>query len=119
MAKLLNLDQVAADGCQLAEPQAMFMELIIVTSGDPCRTGCAYFDAGHCPAYQKHHEYPKEGRRREAAAKAAEREKQNRIRGNDLIGGQYAGMSIRQIAQHTGLSLNQVRDKKQQGAFRE
>jgi len=39
-------------GCKLARPHTViFSEIVKRTNGDPCRTGCAYFDFGKCPAF--------------------------------------------------------------------
>lgn len=40
-------------GCELAKSPLIFLGLHKVTRGDPCTTGCAYFNSGKCPAYLK------------------------------------------------------------------
>lgn len=39
--------------CQLLQPMVMFLGIHAATNGDPCTTGCAYFNGGKCPAYRK------------------------------------------------------------------
>lgn len=59
------------DGCELSEPQELFVAILVETHGDPCTTGCAYFKGGKCPAYQKYHSDAQDKRRAaEAKAKA-------------------------------------------------
>lgn len=40
-----------ADRCRLTNTPALFAGLYQSTNGDPCTTGCAYFQGGRCPAY--------------------------------------------------------------------
>jgi len=39
--------------CQLLKPIELFIGLHGATNGDPCTTGCAYFNGGKCAAYRK------------------------------------------------------------------
>lgn len=39
--------------CKLLRPMTMFLLLHKATNGDPCTTGCAYYDGGRCPDYRK------------------------------------------------------------------
>ena len=39
--------------CQLLKPIAIFAGIHQATGGDPCTTGCAYFNGGKCSAYRK------------------------------------------------------------------
>lgn len=38
--------------CQLLKPIQLFIGLHAATNGDPCTTGCAYFNGGKCAAYR-------------------------------------------------------------------
>jgi len=41
-------------GCKLMESgESMFTHIFNNTNGDPCATGCAWFDNGKCPAHIK------------------------------------------------------------------
>lgn len=98
--------------CQLANPPELFNGLVAATRGDPCTTGCVYFDKGKCPAYLKWHSVPVE---------AAWHKKQDEVRAHTdqsgLIGGKWSGMTIRQIAEKEGISLGEARRRKQAGAY--
>lgn len=40
--------------CQLARPRFdIFAAVYQQTGGDPCRTGCAFFESGKCEAFRK------------------------------------------------------------------
>ena len=40
-------------GCELATPFILFVMIHQKTRGDPCTTGCAYYENGKCAAYRK------------------------------------------------------------------
>jgi len=50
-------EHTAADfletSCQLAKPFDIFLGLFQATGGNPCTTGCAYFERGKCEAYRQ------------------------------------------------------------------
>jgi hypothetical protein len=109
-----DLEKLKADGCQLVEPQELFIGLMLATRGDPCTTGCAYFKDGKCPAYLKHHSDAQEA----ARAKQADYRRSHSDQ-SGMIGGQWSGMSIKQIAEKEGISLNQARENKRAGKYAE
>lgn len=110
-----NPATLLADGCKLADPSAMFIALVeYAPNRELCLTGCAYFNGGKCPAYLKHHNKPKE----EVQRRVAEHQKAYTDQ-SGLIGGKWAGMTIRQIAEKEGISLNQVRQRKLDGHYKE
>lgn len=107
-----NLDQLKQDGCQLVEPKEMFKALMVATMGDPCTTGCTYFEGGKCPAYLKYHSIEIDKRAQK---------KQDHVRAHTdqsgLIGGKWSGKTIRQIAEIEGISLSEARRRKQAGNY--
>lgn len=107
------------DGCQLATPSKLFLLVYEVSNGNPCGTGCAYNQDGKCPAFLKHHSYPKMKIKQEQDKKEAEEKAKAMRDGTDLIGGKWKGMSIKQIAAVEGISLNKARDNKLAGRYRE
>lgn len=113
-----DLEQLKQDGCQLVEPKERFAALMVASSGDPCTTGCTYFKAGTCPAYQKYHSkainerIKTESERTKAHTKAYSDQ-------SGLIGGQWEGKTIRQIAKAENISLNEARRRKQEGKYAE
>ena len=48
-----TVEQFLGTDCQLLKPFDMFMALHQATLGDPCTTGCSYFNGGKCEAYRK------------------------------------------------------------------
>ena len=49
---LIALEQfLERDDCRLLDPLPLFIGIHQATNGDPCTTGCAYFDGGKCSAY--------------------------------------------------------------------
>lgn len=44
--------------CQLFNPLQMFVYIHHATKGDPCTTGCAWYQDGECPGYKKLHDRP-------------------------------------------------------------
>ena len=49
---MIRLDQfLEREDCQLANPRDLFIAIHYATGGDPCTTGCAYFEGGKCHAY--------------------------------------------------------------------
>ncbi len=107
-----NLKVLESDGCQLAYPADLFKGLMAATHGDPCRTGCAYFNDGKCPAFLKHDSEEQDKRARAKAEHARSQTDQS-----GLIGGEWLGMTIRQIAEKEGISLNEARRRKQDGKY--
>ncbi len=41
-------------GCKLAQPYDIFIGIFMLTEGNPC-VGCAYYEEGKCPGYQRYH----------------------------------------------------------------
>lgn len=88
---MITLMQFAErDDCQLAKPVAMFYGLYLVTGGDPCTTGCAYFNGGKCPAYL-------------ALTKPS------------VTATSPQGETVREAAARLGLSISEIRRKRKQG----
>lgn len=48
-----TVTQFQKTDCQLLEPIHIFVGIYQATGGDPCTTGCAYFNGGACAAYRK------------------------------------------------------------------
>ena len=49
---MIRLDQfLEREDCQLTTPRGLFIGIYQATNGNPCTTGCAYFEGGKCPAY--------------------------------------------------------------------
>lgn len=46
-----TVKQFMETDCQLLNPMHLFLGLHTATGGDPCTTGCTYFNGGKCPAY--------------------------------------------------------------------
>ena len=108
-----DLAKLHEDGCELSSPPELFRLLMLSTFGDPCTTGCSYFNNGKCPAYNKYHSIPEDIRRRGSADLVRSHSDQS-----GLIGGRWEGLSIRQIALEQGISLNEARRRKQAGQYR-
>lgn len=90
-----NINVLKADGCQLAEPAIVFYGIHNATAGDPCKTGCAYFNDGKCPAYRKHHT---DFKKPDGSPKAPEK-------------------TIKQWATELGISVSEVRRRKANNAL--
>ena len=80
-------------GCALAKPIGLFLGLFAATNGDPCTTGCAYYQGGKCPAYRAMKDAPQK--------KAAQQEPQE---------------TVREMAQRLGISISEVRRRRRRGA---
>jgi len=110
-----DLQVLKTDGCKLVEPESMFRALLITTSGDPCTTGCAYFRDGKCPAYLKYHT---DEIHKQYQAKV-DYEKSHTDQ-SGLIGGQWRGMSSKQIREKEGgISPNEFAKRKAAGKYKE
>jgi hypothetical protein len=48
-----TIDEFLLTDCRLLKPLPIFIGIYTATSGDPCTTGCAYFEGGNCPDYRK------------------------------------------------------------------
>lgn len=48
-----EISEFMTTDCKLLTPLPLFLGLHQATNGDPCTTGCAYFNGGKCPAYRK------------------------------------------------------------------
>ena len=107
-----DLDQLEEAGCQLAKPPEMFKALMLATNGDPCTTGCAFFDGGKCSAYLKHHSVPEKLNHQKQVE-----HKRSHTDQSGLIGGKWAGMSIKKIAQAERISINEAQRRKNAGAY--
>ena len=76
-------------GCILTETINLFLSLYAVTDGDPCTTGCAYYEGGKCPAYRSMIGAPQK--------KAAQQEPQE---------------TVREAAARLGVSISEVRRRR-------
>lgn len=47
-----TVEEFAAAGCQLSTRVVIFRAIHVRTQGDPCKTGCAYYERGRCPAFR-------------------------------------------------------------------
>ena len=109
-----DLKKLENAGCQLAYPPALFQGLLKATHGDPCTTGCAYFDEGKCPAYRRYHSEA----RFQAAEAARTKEPLCKSDPFNLIGGQWAGMTSAQIMAKEGISRGEFQKRKQAGHYK-
>lgn len=103
MLTTINPSVLKDAGCQLATRPQLFVGLCQVTNNDPCKTGCVFFEGGRCPAYRKYHS------------------NFNKVAPgpvDPLIGGAWAGMTMKQIAAKEGISLNEARRRKQDGRYK-
>ena len=50
---MINIEDFDPVHCSLAANWHIFKALYDVTSGDPCRTGCAWYQGGKCPEFQR------------------------------------------------------------------
>lgn len=48
---LPTIEDFERAGCALSFPSVVFRAIVKLT-GDPCRTGCAYFEGGACQAFR-------------------------------------------------------------------
>lgn len=39
--------------CKLFKPIQVFIHIYHITNGDPCTTGCVYYQNGKCPGYKQ------------------------------------------------------------------
>lgn len=111
---MVSTKTLAENGCQLADPPHLFEALLLETRGDPCKTGCMYFQEGSCIAYQRFHTDAIQYRRQKEADLQRARTDQS-----GLIGGKWAGVPIKQIAEMEGISLSEARRRKQAGMYKD
>ena len=82
---MIRLDQfVEREDCRLVNPEQMFIAIYQATRGDPCTTGCAYFEGGECPAYLALTKKP-------------------------VVPSSPQGETVREAAQRLGVSISEVR----------
>ena len=97
------------DGCIQCESEGLrelWPLLVIGTLGDPCTTGCPAFKGGACLAYRKYSRTVFRGRANKAAATTP-----------NNGSGEWAGLSMKQIAAKEGISLNEARKRKREGKY--
>lgn len=83
------LQFLESDDCQLAAPAPVFIGIWHATGGDPCTTGCAYFEGGKCPAYR-------------ALTKPA------------VVADSPKGETVREAAARLGVSISEVRRQRKE-----
>ena len=82
---MIRLDQfLERDDCELAKSRGLFIAIHHATNGDPCTTGCAWFDNGKCPAYKALTKPP-------------------------VVPSSPQGETVRAAAQRLGVSISEVR----------
>lgn len=94
-----------ASGCQLIRPQLVFIAIYRETNGDPCTTGCAYYERGTCPAYIKHYSDKRK-------KKLAQEKKSATLPPGTR---DHPGKTVAEIAKILGISKNEVRRRKASG----
>lgn len=109
---LASFDTLKEAGCIQCESEIlrrMFHLLMAISKSDPC-TKCPAFHGGKCKVYQQYHSI--------AINQKSRKEKQLKkatVPNNGT--GRWANMSMKQIAQTEGISLNEARRRKAAGAY--
>ncbi len=109
----IDFDTLMAEGCIQCEFEGLrerWPLLVHETLGDPCTTGCPAFKGGACPAYQKYSRTAVRERVNKAATLKAATTPNNGS-------GEWAGLSMKQIAVKEGVSLNEARKRKREGKY--
>jgi hypothetical protein len=98
------VETLAADGCVLAQDMGHgFIGLYQATKFNPCR---------NC-----HHRKKEDGKDCAAMKKWGEKNPEVPQEHQKLIGGKFAGWSMKKIAEFEGISLNEARRRKQRGDY--
>lgn len=93
MLATTDLELLQRDGCKLATPNGLLVQLTQEV-GDPCTTGCSYYNGGKCPAFRLHNT--------RSPHRPPEVQK---------------GLTMKQIANKYGISLNEARRRKLHGTL--
>ena len=108
-----DFDTLMAEGCIQCESEGLrewWPLLVIATQRDPCTTGCPAFKDGACLAYQKYSRTAICERNDKVAALKVATTPNNGS-------GEWAGLSMKQIAAKEGISLNEARKRKREGKY--
>lgn len=109
----IDFDTLMAEGCIQCEFEGLrkiWPHLVIETQRDPCTTGCPAFKGGACSAYQKYNRTVIHERVNKATTLKAATTPNNGS-------GEWAGLSMKQIAAKEGISLNEARKRKRGGKY--
>lgn len=109
----IDFDTLMAEGCIQCENEGLrelWPLLVIETQRDPCTTGCPAFKGGACLAYQKYSRMAIRERGNKAVTLKAATTPNNGS-------GEWAGLSMKQIAAKEGISLNEARKRKREGKY--
>jgi hypothetical protein len=109
MLTVTDFDVLQAAGCIQCAHGSMhelWVHLLAATELDPCTTGCAAFDGGACPCYRQY-------RATTPRQVGSLLDATNPHNGT----GEWAGLSMKQIAAKEGISLGEARKRKREGHY--